>query len=224
MVNEAVYPDGTMRATNHWYKIIGDDFIAKAFEYAHEADPKAELYYNDFALEDKPKRDGVIGIIKKLQAQKIPIHGVGSQMHARLDWPSIQAVEEHITELASLGLKVMITELDIDVLPEARQYRGTNLTENARLNTELNIYPKGLPAAVETEFTKRYADFFRVFRKHADKIDRVTFWCVTDADSWLNYWPVTPRVNYPLLFDREGNPKLAFEAVMKIAQPTAKKK
>jgi len=217
VVNEAVYPDGSMRATNLWYKIIGEDFIAKAFQFAHEADPKAELTYNDFALEDKPKRDGVIRIIKKLQAKKIPITGIGSQMHARLDWPTLEAVDEHITELASLGLKVMITELDVDVLPEAKQYRGTNLTENAKLNAELNIYPNGLPYAVRAEQAKRYQDFFRIFHKHADKIDRVTFWCVTDADSWLNYWPVTPRVNYPLLFDREGKPKLAFEAVMKIA-------
>jgi len=221
VVNEAVYPDGTIRATNHWYQIIGGDFIAKAFQFAHEADPQAELYYNDFALEDKPKRDGVIRIIKQLQAQKIPIHGIGSQMHASLDWPSVKAVEEHITELADLGLKVMITELDIDVLPEARQYRGTNLLENAKLNAELNIYPNGLPYAIRAAQAKRYQDFFRLFQKHADKIDRVTFWCVTDADSWLNYWPVTPRVNYPLLFDRDGNPKLAFEAVMKIAPPAA---
>jgi endo-1,4-beta-xylanase len=211
-----------MRATNLWYKIIGEDFIAKAFQFAHEADPNAELYYNDFALEDKLKRDGVIRIVKKLQAAKIPITGIGSQMHARLDWPGTQAVEEHITELAGLGLKLMITELDIDVLPEARQFRGTNLTENAKLNAELNIYPNGLPYVIRAEQAKRYQDFFRIFQKHADKIDRVTFWCVTDADSWLNYWPVTPRVNYPLLFDREGNPKLAFEAVMKIATPESK--
>jgi endo-1,4-beta-xylanase len=219
VVNEAVYPDGTIRATNHWYHIIGEDFIAKAFQFAHEADPQAELYYNDFALEDKPKRDGVIAIIRKLQAQKIPIHAVGSQMHARLDWPTVEAVEQHLEEMGRLGLKVMITELDIDVLPEARQYRGTNLTQNPGLNAALNIHPNGLPYAIRAGQAKRYQDFFRLYQKYADKIERVTFWGVTDADSWLNYWPVSPRVNYPLLFDREGNPKLAFEAVMKTAGP-----
>jgi len=220
VVNEAIADDGNFRATNQWYKIIGEDFIAKAFQFAHEADPTAELYYNDFALEEiVPKRDGVIALIKKLQARKIPIAGVGSQLHTRLDAPSIQAVDEHIRELARLGIKVNITELDLDVLPPARQYRGMNLTTNAEMNAALNPYANGLPDSVERTFTKRYADLFSVFLKHRQTIDRVTFWCVTDADSWLNYWPVTPRTAYPLLFDRDGQPKPAFDAVINTARP-----
>lgn len=218
VANEVIFPDGGWRTTNRWYQIIGEDFVAKAFQYAHEADPKAELYYNDFALEDELKRKGVMALVKRLQAQGIPIHGIGSQMHARLDWPSIAAIETHLLELASLGIKVMITELDIDVLPEARQHRGMDLSRNAAMNATLNPYTNGLPESVEHAFTQRYADIFHIFQKHRDKIDRVTFWCVTDADSWLNYWPVTPRVNYPLLFDRHGRSKPAFAAVLKRAR------
>lgn len=217
VANEVIHPNGGWRTTNRWYQINGEDFVAKAFQFAHEADPKAELYYNDFALEDEPKRKSVLTLVKDIQAQGIPIHGVGSQMHARLDWPSLNAIDAHIRDLASLNLKVMITELDIDVMPEARQFRGLDISQNTQLRAALDLYPNGMPAHMEDVFTQRYVDIFRVLQKHRDKIDRVTFWCVTDADSWLNYWPVTPRMNYPLLFDREGEPKPAFDAVINTA-------
>jgi len=216
VVNEAINDDGTMRRTQ-WYKIIGDDYIAKAFQFAHEADPKAELYYNDYSLENDAKRKGVIALVKKLQAAKIPIHAVGSQEHDKMDWPTVDQLDNTISELAALGLRVNITELDIDVLPSASNYRGADVSVNFELNEKINPYAKGLPDQVQQQLAKRYADLFKVFLKHAKSIDRVTFWCVTDGDSWLNGWPVKGRTSYPLLFGRDGKPKPAFDAVIKAA-------
>jgi endo-1,4-beta-xylanase len=218
-VNEAIYDDGRLRTTNQWHEIIGEEFIAKAFEYAHEADPGAKLNYNDFALEDKPdKRNGVIALVKKLKAQGVPITGIGSQMHVKLDSPTVAQTEAALQEYEKLGVNIAITELDVDVLPSAAKYRGADLTTNAVLRTELDVYPNGLPRSVQQALAKRYADLFGVFLRHSERIDRVTFWCVTDGDSWLNYWPVKPRTNYPLLFDRDGKPKPAFDAVIRTAK------
>ena len=213
VVNEAINDDGTMRQTQ-WYKIIGDDYIAKAFEFAHDADPKAELYYNDYSLENDAKRKGVIALVKKLRAAKIPVHAVGSQEHDKMDWPTVDQLDNTISELAALGVRVNITELDIDVLPSASDYRGADVTANFELNEKLNPYAKGLPDQMQQQLAKRYAELFKVFLKHQKSIDRVTFWCVTDGDSWLNGWPVKGRTSYPLLFGRDGKPKPAFNAVI----------
>jgi endo-1,4-beta-xylanase len=217
VVNEAINEDGSWRETQ-WYKIIGEDFVAKAFQYAHEADPNADLNYNEFALETEPKRNGVIALIKKLKAQGVPITGIGSQMHARMDWPTVAETDAAFDALAKLGLKVMVTELDMDVLPSAGQYKNTD-TAIGRLSpvlqARLNPYTNGLPDSVQQQLAKRYADLFGAFLKHRREISRVTFWCVTDADSWLNYWPVKGRTAYPLLFDGNGQPKPAFDAVIR---------
>jgi endo-1,4-beta-xylanase len=216
VVNEAVNDDGTMRQSQ-WMKIIGDDYIAKAFEFAHEADPQAELYYNDYDLEDEPKRNGAIKLVKKLKAQGIRIAGIGLQCHNKMDKPTLKDEEATIAAFAKLGLKVNITELDIDVLPSAAAHHGADITKNIELQTKLNPYAAGLPDPTLQAQAQRYADLFAVFLKYRNVIDRVTFWGVTDASSWLNDWPVRGRTNYPLLFDRQGNPKPAFAAVIEVA-------
>ena len=221
VVNEALNEDGTMRQSP-WMKIIGDDYIAKAFRFAHDADPKAELYYNDYSLENEAKRKGAIALVKKLQAEKIPIRAIGLQGHNKMDWPTVEQEDQTITDLANLGIRVNITELDIDVLPRASDYSGADVTMNFELQAKLNPYAKQLPDSVQQELAKRYADLFGVFLKHSKSIDRVTFWCVTDGDSWLNDWPVRGRTNYPLLFDRKGNVKPAFEAVIQAAKTFSK--
>ncbi len=216
VVNEALNEDGTMRVTP-WMKIIGEDYIAKAFEFAHEADPQAELYYNEYALEKEAKRKGAIALIRKLKAEGVPVAAVGLQEHDRLDWPSAADIDATISALAALGVKVNITELDIDVLPRAPRQRGAGEALSAEARNRLNPYTTGLPDAVQQELTKRYGELSAVFLKHPGTITRVTFWGVTDADSWLNNWPVRGRSNYPLLFDRNGIPKPAFEAVFAAA-------
>jgi len=215
VVNEALNADGSMRQSN-WLKIIGDDYVAKAFEFTHQADPQAELYYNDYSLENEPKRNGAVKLIEKLKLQGIPIAGVGLQGHNRLDWPSMEQQDATIKAFARLGIKVNITELDIDVLPHVSEEEGPSLKLNGELKTKLDPYPSGLPRSVSEEQAKRFAQLFAVYLKHRDVIDRVTFWGVTDADTWLNNWPVRGRTNHPLLFDREGQPKPAFDAVIAV--------
>jgi endo-1,4-beta-xylanase len=222
VVNEALNEDGTMRQTP-WYKIIGEDYIAKAFQFAHEADPKAELYYNDYSLENEAKRKGAIELIKKLQAQKIPIKAVGLQGHNKMDWPSVKDQDDTIAQFAALGIKVAITELDIDVLPRASEHRGADIAQNFELQAKLNPFTKGLPEENQKALAQRYADLFKVFLKHHRSIDRVTFWGVTDGDSWLNDWPVRGRTSYPLLFDRDGKPKAAFVTLLKTVDPDLSK-
>jgi endo-1,4-beta-xylanase len=222
VVNEALNEDGTLRQSQ-WYKIIGPDYIEKAFQFAHEADPQVQLFYNDYNLENEPKRDGAIALVKKLQADGVPISGVGIQDHDSLDWPTADQEDATISAFAALGIKVAISELDIDVLPR----RGGQPTADVSLKIEqdkaLNPYAGGLPDSVQQKLAAHYADLFRVYLKHRDTVERVTFWGVTDGDSWLNDWPVNGRTSYPLLFDRSGLPKPAFNAVIAVASETSTK-
>jgi endo-1,4-beta-xylanase len=214
VVNEALNEDGTLRQSQ-WLKIIGDDYIEKAFRYAHEADPHAQLYYNDYSLENEAKRRGALELVRKLQAKGIPITGVGIQEHVSLDWPSTDQIDATITEFGKLGVKVMFTELDVDVLPSITHSADVSL--NVASDPKLNPYPNGLPEAVQQALARRYADLFRTYAEHCGLVTRVTFWGVTDKDSWKNNWPVRGRTNYPLLFDRNNQPKPAFDAVIQIA-------
>lgn len=220
VVNEVLNDDGTLRQTM-WYKIIGPDYIEKAFEYAHEADPKAELIYNDYSLENEPKRSAAIALVKKLRSEGIYITGVGIQGHDHLDWPSADLEDATISAFGAAGIKVSITEFDISVLPNATGQHSADVNLKIQQNAALNPYVKGLPDSMQQELATRYADLFRVFVKHHDNMERVTFWGVGDGDSWLNNWPVPGRTNYPLLFDRNFKPKPAFDAVMKVAEESA---
>jgi endo-1,4-beta-xylanase len=217
VVNEALNEDGTLRQSP-WLRIAGEDFITKAFEWAHEADPAAELYYNDYSLENAPKRNGAVTLIKKLQAAGVHVAAVGLQGHDKVDWPTAAQLDTTIAAFAALGVKVNITELDVDVLPPVGQNRGADVSFNAELQQRLNPWPQALPDSVQQKLATRYAELFNVLYKHRAHIARVTFWGVTDGDSWLNNWPVRGRTSYPLLFDRNGNPKPAFTAVVNVVK------
>ena len=220
VVNEAVDEDGSLRKSL-WHEIIGPDYIEKAFQWANEADPQAELYYNDYSVENAPKRNGIVALVKNLQAKGIRITAVGLQGHNRLEWPTLAQQDSTIAAFAALGLKVAITELDIDVLPRATRAQTADVSLSAAPAASLNPYAAGLPDSVQQALAKRYADLFSVYMKHRDAITRVTFWGVADGDSWLNGWPVRGRTSYPLLFDRAGQPKPAFDAVIRTAQKPA---
>jgi endo-1,4-beta-xylanase len=217
VVNEALAEDGKLRRS-YWQRIIGDDYIEKAFQYAHEADPNAELYYNDFSLENEPKRQGAIALIEKLKADGVPITAVGLQGHIKMNWPTVEEEDATISDFAKLGVKVVVTELDVDVVRATQGNRTADIEANAQLVSGANTYSNGLPADVQQALAKRYADIFAVFLKHRDVVERVTLWGVTDGDSWLNFGE---RANYPLLFDRKGRPKPAFNAVIQAAQMPA---
>jgi len=213
VVNEALNEDGSMRESA-FYRILGEDYIAKAFIFAREADPDAQLIYNDFNIENPAKRAGTVRLVKKLLDQGIPIDGVGIQEHVRLDWPSRELLSEAIQDYAALGVKVMITELDVDVLPSAFDNQGAELSMTVELRDELNPYANGLPDEVQQALADRYAELFSVYLDHADSIVRVTLWGLHDGGSWLNYWPVRGRTTYPLLYDRNMDPKPAFFRVL----------
>jgi endo-1,4-beta-xylanase len=217
VVNEALNQDGSLRESL-WYQIIGEDYIRLAFKFAHEADPDAELYYNDYSLENPSKREGAIRLVRQLQEAGAPITGIGTQGHFHIPNPSLEEIERTIVEFSELGIDVMVTELDIDVLPPAMDYQGADVNISVELQDELNPYADGLPEYKQQELTQRYKDIFEVYLKHHEHITRVTFWGVTDGDSWKNNWPVRGRTNYPLLFDRNGDPKPAFDAVIEVVQ------
>jgi endo-1,4-beta-xylanase len=217
VVNEVVDEDGTLRKSP-WERIIGDDYIAKAFQFAHEADPAAQLYYNDYSLENAAKRAGAVALVKSLLAQGVPITGVGIQGHHKLDWPSAAQEDSTIAAFAALGMRVNVSELDIDVLPQASRQRTADVSLRAAARAELDPYTAALPDSIQRKLAERYAAMFAVYLKHADVMDRITFWGVTDADSWLNGWPVRGRTNHPLLFDRAAHPKPAFDAVIRLGR------
>lgn len=216
VVNEVVADDGTLRQSP-WLKIIGEDYIAQAFRFAHEADPQAELYYNDYSLQNEAKRKGALELVKKLQAEGVPITGVGLQDHFSMDWPSVEQIDKTITEFGNLHVKVMVTELDVDVLPSATKNQTADVAMHAAPDPKLNPYPNGLPESAQQALATRYADLFGAYAKHCGLVTRVTFWGVTDKDSWKNNWPIPGRTNYPLLFDRNDQPKPAFDAVIHAA-------
>jgi endo-1,4-beta-xylanase len=215
VVNEALNQDGTMRQSP-WMKIIGEDYLEKAFQFAHEADPGAELYYNDYDLELPAKRAGAVKLISKLKAAGVPISGVGLQNHNLMDWPTPADEDATITELSKLGIKIHITELDVDVLPRTTK-PGADYAVDVPVTPRLNPYVNRFPDAIQAMLAMRYAELFRIFLKHRDVVERVTFWGVADGDSWLNNWPMKGRTNYPLLFDRKGEAKPAFKAVINLA-------
>ena len=221
VVNEALNEDGTLRPSP-WFKILGGDYLLKAYQFAHEADPKAQLYYNDYSLENAPKRAGAIALIQKLQSQGVPIAAAGLQGHYKMNWPAPAQLEETIKAFSALGIKVMITELDVDVLPAATRSEAAEVGMNFQLQARLNPYTNGLPDSVQQALAKSYANLFEVLVQNRKSMSRVTFWGVTDADSWLNKWPVKGRTSYPLLFDRQCQPKPAFDAVIQVARQSVR--
>lgn len=212
VVNEALADDGTLR-NSKWQQIIGDDYIVKAYQWAHEADPHAELNYNDYNLENPDKRKGAIALVEKLHAAGIPVAVIGSQGHVRLDWPSAEVEDETIKDLAAAGVKVAISELDVDVLPSVSQ-GSADVSLHAAQDPKLNPYPQGLPDEMQRKLAGQYAALFGVYLKNRAVISRVTLWGLSDKDSWRNDWPITGRTDDCLLFDRKDKPKPAFFAVI----------
>lgn len=205
VVNEAISdnPQEFLRNST-WYKICGEDFIFKAFEYAHEADPKAVLFYNDYNTERPEKRERIYKLLKKLVDAKIPINAVGLQAHWSLEEPSQQELIETIKRFSSLGLKVQITELDISVYPWEKDRRSLRPGESTVFTPE-----------AEQKQLNKYAEVFKIFRDYKSVISGVTFWNVSDKYSWLDTYPVAGRKNYPLLFDQNDQPKKAYWSVVK---------
>jgi endo-1,4-beta-xylanase len=223
VVNEVIDNDGSYRPTT-WVKAIGDgdELVRQAFKFTAQYAPGTELYYNDFNAWRPAKRDGIVRMVKMLQQAGIRIDGVGMQGHWGLNYPKTEYIEAAIDAYAALGIKVMITELDVDVLPLTRegQIIGTGMSHEQfqleEFEEYLDPYKDVLPEDVQRQLTARYAELFGIFYRKRDKIDRVTLWGVHDGMSWKNGYPVPNRTNYPLLFDREKKPKPALQAVLSV--------
>lgn len=221
VVNEAIADGGPGPLRDSpWRRIIGEDFIDHAFRAAREADPDAELYYNDYGIENERKRQHTVAVLRGLLDRGVPIDGVGIQGHYGIEHPPAAVVEQTIKDFAALGLKVMITELDVDVLPARGPAGNADVGRRERGGAAANPYTEGLPDEIQQKLARRYADLFEVFLRHRKSVTRVTFWGLDDGHSWLNHFPVRGRTNHPLLFDRQLNPKPAFTAVLQQAAKT----
>jgi endo-1,4-beta-xylanase len=212
VVNEAIADNGTNVLRNSlWLEIIGPDYIAKAFEYAHEADPDAILRYNDYGLENPAKRRKLITLIKSLQEQKVPVMAIGSQAHLNLS-TSFESMDQALTEMATLGLPIHITELDVNSAQGGQRGTGADITANDATTQG------GLVDEANQKLASAYEGLFRAFVKHRDSVEIVTFWGANDANSWR-------ARGRPLLFDANAEPKPAFDAVIRVAtgqQPASK--
>ena len=218
VVNEAFNENGSLRPSV-FKNQMGDNYIEDVFKLAETADPDADLIYNDYNLYKPAKRAGVLKMVKKLQENGTKINAIGVQAHWRLNSPSLMEIEQIILDISDLGVEVMFTELDVTVLPNPWELVGAEVTQNFSKfegDPKMDPYPKALPKSVEKQLAKRYEDIFKLFIKHQDKISRVTFWGVMDKHSWLNDWPIKGRTNYPLLFDRNYQPKKAYNKLINL--------
>lgn len=201
VVNEAVLDHGDdLYRQSKWLEIIGEDFIDYAFHYAHEADPDALLFYNDYNESDPVKRRKIYQLVKGLLDRGVPIHGIGLQSHWNLYSPSIKDIKQSIEGYAELGLKLHVTELDVSMF--SFDDKRTDITSP----TKEMLYLQA----------ERYQQFFEVFHMYRDVIESVTFWGVSDAYTWLSDFPVVGRKNWPFLFDESGDKKPAFDRVIEV--------
>ena len=213
VVNEALDDGTNYLRPSGWSTTCGEEFIVKAFEYAHAADPKALLVYNDYNNELPAKREKQIRLVRMLREKKAPIHAIGLQGHYEIDRLPLADLEATLVAMRELKMKVVVSELDIDVIPRGRWWAdgGRHREELAKLDP----YRDGCPPEILQRQAEQYGQLFRLFRKYSDVIARVSFWNLHDGQSWLNSFPWN-RVNHPLLFDRQGKPKPAFDAVIAV--------
>ncbi len=211
VVNEAITDDGDFLRETPALAAIGADYLQKAFEFAQEADPGVELYYNDYDIERPAKRERTLRLLRELQASGVRLDGVGIQGHWQLDQVPFDEIERAIDAYSALGLKVMITELDVDVV--RRQNSGADLAARP-VTVDFDPYREGCPEDVLDRQAEQYARLFEIFLKRP--VTRVTFWGPHDGYSWLNYWP-SRRTNYPLLFDRKSQGKPALARILDVA-------
>ncbi len=204
VVNEAVPDTGTAIYRNsRFYEIIGEDYIEKAFEYAHAADPAAMLFYNDYNTESKAKREKIFQLLKKLKDKKVPVDGVGLQGHWSVYEPSAEELQESVSRFASLGLAVQITELDVSVHVKEHGRREMTAADKTPLTPE-----------VVSKQAAQYEMLFETLRKNRKVVTGVTFWNVSDKSTWLDNFPVRGRKDYPLLFDEKLQPKAYFNKIV----------
>ncbi|HEY3388515.1 MAG TPA: endo-1,4-beta-xylanase [Prolixibacteraceae bacterium] len=221
VVNEAFEDNGKYR-NSKFYQILGKDFIKYAFQFAHEADPNAELYYNDYNVETPAKCDAIVELVEELKDKGCRIDAVGSQAHMHMNSPTLEATETSFKKLREAGVHILITEWDISILPSP--YDGANIAANFKYSKEMDPYREAIPDSIQQKWNKRMVEMFRLFLKYNDVIDRVTVWGLTDNTTWLNNFPIRGRKDYPMLFDRNNQRKPVVDEMIKLANKCKKKK
>ncbi|MBQ0061839.1 MAG: endo-1,4-beta-xylanase [Bacteroidales bacterium] len=218
--NECFEDDGTPRKSL-FYQILGTDYIPLAFQYAHEADPNVELYYNDYSMNKATKVEGVVNFFRPLIAAGLPITAIGMQGHMILeDGKDLLPQYDHsIQTIASLGIPTFFSELDLTVLPNPYGFSGANVSDRFAYRPEMDPFKDGLTKEKEAEIETYWIDFFKLMLKHKDSILRLGFWCFNDANSWRNDFPIKGRTDYATLFDRQNKPKPFVQKLIELVQP-----
>lgn len=210
VVNEAFEDDGTPRQSL-FHQILGTDYIPLAFQYAHEADPAAQLYYNDFSMNKAAKVEGVCRFFRPLIEQGLPVTAIGMQGHMILednvDNSVIRQYEHSIETIAATGVPTFFSELDLSVLPNPYGFSGANISDKFAYRPEMDPYAKGLSKEQNAKMEQFWIDFYKMLIPHHKDILRVNFWCLNDANSWRNDFPIKGRTDYATLFDRQSRPK-----------------
>ena len=222
VVNEGFEDDGTPRKSL-FYQILGTDYIPLAFQYAHEADPTAQLYYNDFSMNKAPKVEGVARFFEPLIRQGLPVTAIGMQGHMILednvDNSVIHQYAHSIETIAALGVPTFFSELDLSVLPNPYGFSGANISDKFAYRPEMDPYVKGLSEEQNEKMEQFWVDFYKMLIEHRKDIIRVNFWCLNDANSWRNDFPIRGRSDYATLFDRQSKPKPVIDKLIQLVQP-----
>jgi endo-1,4-beta-xylanase len=212
VVNEVLDDGEPYLRPSSWLQIVGPEFIVKAFEWAREADPNALLVYNDYNVEQPAKRKKLMRLIHELQEKGAPLGAIGIQGHWEVDRVPFGDIEALLGSVKEQKLKVMVSELDLGVVPRGGWWADQGKNREAIAKT--NPLASGCPRDLLDRQASQYAELFQLFLDHSQSIARVTFWDLHDGRSWLNSFP-WKHAEYPLLFDRDARPKPAFEAVLK---------
>ena len=224
VVNEAFEDDGSPRKSL-FYQILGTDYIPLAFQYAHEADPNALLFYNDYSMNKATKVTGVANFFRPLIRQGLPVTAIGMQGHMILEDGAEQIISQYdnsISTIAATGVPTFFSELDISVLPNPYGFSGANVSDRFAYRPEMDPYIEGLPKEMETAVDNFWVDFYKMLIRHRQDILRVNFWCLNDANSWRNDFPIRGRHDYATLFDRNSQPKPVIQKLIDLVVPTDK--
>ncbi len=221
VVNEAFEDDGSPRKSLFW-EILGTDYIPLAFQYAHEADPNAQLIYNDFSMNKTAKIEGIAKFFRPLVNAGLPINAIGLQGHMILEDGKevLEQYDNNLSVIESLGLKAQFSELDLSVLPNPYGFKGgANISDNFAYSADKDPFKNGLTPEKEAEVADFWVSFYKVLLKHKDTVQRVNFWCTNDANSWRNDFPIMGRTDYATLFDRQNQPKPFIKDIIDLVKP-----
>ena len=221
VVNEAFEDDGTPRKSFFW-QILGTDYIPLAFQYAHEADPSIQLFYNDFSMNKPTKVEGVANFFRPLIQQGLPVTAIGMQGHMimedNVNNSVIKQYEHSIETIASLGVPTFFSELDLSVLPNPFGFSGANISDKFAYRPEMDPYKNGLTREQEARMEQFWIDFYKMLIPHHKDILRVNFWCLNDANSWRNDFPIKGRTDYATLFDRQNKRKPVVDQLIELVK------